>query len=223
MGSDISTSLSSLISGWKLTLSRFYVDAIGYVGFAFYIFGIGYSIIKKERQLLLILGSVFIFQLAFMLKGGETFAHHTYYIISFVPAMSIFAAYFVSLIKLKWLKIILILTVVVEGVLNLQHDFMPKPAENYRLKMENVADNYTAQNELIVINNEANPASLYFTHRKGWTVTNSIPSNPDLLKEMKEKGCKLFIWDKHRANKPENLPYFKLIQETEDFAIFQPK
>lgn len=223
MGSDISTSLKFLISEWKLTLSRFYVDAMGYVGFSFYCLGIIYSIYKKEKKLLLILVSVVLFQLAFMLKGGETFAHHTYYIISFVPAMALFAAYFVSSTHLKWLRSILIIAVVVEGVLNLQHDFMPRETELYRLKIETIVDSYTTKNDLIAINNEANPASLYFAHRKGWTLANSIPTNPDLLKEVKDKGCKLFIWDKHRASKPENLPYFILIEETEDFAIYQPE
>jgi len=223
MGSDIGKSLGFLISEWKQTLSRFYSDAIGYVGFGFYVIGTIYTFIKKEKKLLLILVSVFVLQTVFMLKGGETFAHHTYYIISFVPAMAIFSAYFVSQIKIKWLYFILIAVVVLEGVLNLQHDFMPKPSETYRLKLEEVANKYTTQTDLIAINNEANPSSLYFAHRKGWTLANSVASNPNLLKEITDKDCKLFIWDKHRAPIPQNLPYFLLVEEREDFAIFQPE
>lgn len=223
MGSDINTSIGFLLTEWQNTLSRFYKDAIGFFGFGVYLIGIVYTFYKKEKKLLIILSSAVIFQFIFMLKGGETFAHHTYYIISFAPAMALFAAFFISSLEIKWLRILLMLAIVVEGVLNLQHDFMPKPSENYRLKLETVADEYSVKSDLIAINNEANPASLYFAHRKGWTVGNSIVSNSQLLQDIKNKGCKLFIWDKHRAAKPNELPFFNLVAETEDFAIFQPE
>ena len=222
MGSDISTSLTFLMSEWQNTLSRYYLDAMHYVGFVCYVLGIIYAIIKKEKTLLILLAFGFIFQIIFMLKGGETFAHHTYYIISFVPIMAIFASYFTNLITLKWLRNGLVVVVILEGILNLQHDFMPKPALNYRLKFEDLADVYTTKSDLIMVNNEVNPSALYFAHRKGWTVSNSVVTNDDLLKQIKQNGCKLFIWDKHSGNTPTKVPYFKFVEETTDFVVFVP-
>lgn len=222
MGSDISTSLGFLISEWQNVFSRFYVDAIGYVGFFFYVFGVAYCIVKKERKLALVFSGVFLFQLLFMLKGGETFAHHTYYIIPFVPAMAIFAGYFISVINVNWVRTILISAVVIEGVLNLQHDFMPKTSMHYLLELEGVADAYSSKDDLIVINNTSNPRCLYLAHRKGWGVKSTVVSNSDFLKEIIEKGCQLFIWDRHTAELPKHIPYFKYVMKTEHFGVYIP-
>lgn len=219
MGSDISTSLSFLISEWQNTLSRYYSDAIHYVGFLFYILGVIYIFIKKEKTLIIIFSCAFIFQVSFMLKGGETFAHHTYYIISFVPIMVVFAAYFTSLIKQKWLRIGLVSIVVIEGVLNLQHDFMPRPNLAYRLDFENISDKFTKKQDLIAVNNDGNPALLYFAHRKGWTISSN--SNDAKYEELYKKGCKLIIWDKHNAQIPNFTPHFIKIEEYENYAVYR--
>jgi len=38
-----------------------------------------------------------------------------------------------------------------------------------------------------------------------------------------EKGCQLFIWDRHSAELPVNIPYFKLVKKTTDFGIYKPE
>ena len=167
MGSDMHTSLGFLISEWQTVLKNFYFDAIGYVGFVFYLIGVIYLIIKKERKLLFVFIGTFVLQLIVMIKSGESFIKHSYYMIPFIPVMALFAGYFISLIKVNWLRTILLLAVVTEGVLNLQHDFMSKPSKNYLLQLENIADEYTNPNDLIVINNTLNPRGLYLAHRKG--------------------------------------------------------
>ncbi len=223
MGSDISTSLGFLLSEWQSVFSRFYTDAMGYVGFGFYVLGVVYCIVKKERKLVFVFVGVFLFQFAFMLKGGETFAHHTYYIMPFIPAMAIFAGYSISLINLSWLKTVFIIAIVVEGVLNLQHDFMLKQAPSYLLRLDKVADMYTSKEDLIVINNSLNPRSLYFSHRKGWGVKSEKISDDKFLVDIISKGCQLFIWDKHCAELSVSIPHFRLVEETEDFGIYIPK
>ena len=222
MGSDIETSVSFLLGEWQNTFRRFYFDAVGFTGFAFYVLGVGYCLIKKEKQLLIFFGSVFILQLVFMLKGGETFAHHTYYIIPFIPAMALLAGVFIGRVKTNWIKIAFIIAIVAEGVLNLQHDFMPKTSQHYLLELEKITDKYTSKSDLIAINNGMNPKFLYLAHRKGWAVKSKVISDLNFLLDIKSKGCKLFIWDLHTSEKPKQIPYFKLVDETKDFLIYQP-
>jgi len=223
MGSSLSESVEFLRSEWQNVFSRFYVDAMGYVGFAFYVLGVVYSLIKKEKKLLIILISAFIFQLIFMLKAGGSFAHHTYYIIPFVPIMAIFVGFFISRIQNGWIRLLLIIIIAVESVLNLQHDFKSKPSASYLLQLESVADSYTSKEDLIIINNTLNPKSLYFAHRKGWGVKSKVISDSDFLEDVVEKGCQLFIWDRHSAELPVNIPYFKLVKKTTDFGIYKPE
>jgi len=102
-----------------------------------------------------------------MIKSGESFIKHSYYIMPFIPVMAICAGYFISPIKVKWLRSVFLLAVVVEGILNLQHDFMPKQSKNYLLQLENIADDYTNPSDLIVINSNLNSRGLYLVHTIG--------------------------------------------------------
>jgi len=189
MGSDIRTSLGFLMSEWQTVFKCFYFDAIGYVGFVFYVTGMIYLIIKKERKLLFALSGVFVLQIIFMIKSGESFIKHSYYMIPFIPIMAICAGYFISLIKLKWLRSVFLLAFVVEGVLNFQHDFMPKQLKNYLLQLENIAVDYTNPSDLIVINNTLNPRGVYLAHRKGWGVKSNVASDSNYLKNIVQKGA----------------------------------
>jgi len=219
MGSSISSSIQFLITDWQGTLQRFYVDAMSYIGFGLYLIGIVLLIVKKEFKILMVFisGSLILFM--FMLKGGMTFAHHTYYIMPFVPIMTIVAAYTISLIQIKWLKFILISAVIFEGVANLQHDLMPKPNLDYRLDFENISNTYTQKQDLIAVNNEGNPALLYFAHRKGWSIPSN--SNDSKFNEIFIKGCKLIIWDKHNSPEPQIIPHFIKVEENKDYAVYK--
>ena len=222
MGSDIYTSLSVLMTEWQAMLKNFYFDAVGYLGFVFYFVGVIYVVIKKERVLFFILIATLVFQLVLIIKSGESFIKHSYYMMPFIPVMALFSGYFISVINVNWVRTILISAVVIESVLNLQHDFMPKTSKHYLLELENVADTYSLKDDLIVINNSSNPRCLYLAHRKGWGVKSTVVSNSDYLKEIVEKGCELFIWDRHTAELPEHIPYFKFVSKTDDFGVYIP-
>ena len=222
MGSDMYTSLNVLMTEWQAMLKNFYFDAVGYLGFVFYSVGVIYVVIKKERVLFLILIATLVLQLILMIKSGESFIKHSYYMMPFIPVMALFSGYFISVVNVNWVRTILISAVVIESVLNLQHDFMPKTSKHYLLELENVADTYSLKDDLIVINNSSNPRSLYLAHRKGWGVKSTVVSNSDYLKEIVKKGCELFIWDRHAAELPEHIPYFKFVSKTDDFGVYIP-
>lgn len=222
MGSSLSESFHYLINEWPNTLSRYYYDAMHFVGFGIYLIGIFLTITRRNKKMLIFLVSVFSFQLVYMIVAGESFVHLSYYIIPFVPAIAIFGAYAVSQIQKTWLKRLVIAIVLIEGITNQQHDFRIKESEIYKLRFEAVANEYTKRTDLIAINNEVSPTSLYFAHRKGWSINSSDTTQPSRFQKLSDKGCKLIIWDKHKSTKPVSMPYFEMISEDEHFAVFQP-
>jgi 4-amino-4-deoxy-L-arabinose transferase-like glycosyltransferase len=223
MGSSISESLSFLTNEWQLTFSRFYYDALHFVGFTLYLFGGVFLIIKKEKKLLLIFSFAVLVQIIFMLKGGETFTHHSYYIIPFVPIVSMVASYGVSEIKIKWLQVIFVIAVMAEGILNQQHDFMSKPGDNYKLKFEQIANTYTSSNSLIATNYDANPSALYFAHRKGWSIFSQDVNNDLYINSLIDKGCELIIWDNNRTIAPNSLKGFKIVEKDNNITVYKVK
>ena len=106
-----------------LTFKNFYDSALKYIGFCFFIFGLTQAIIKRESVLLQILILSFLSFLVIIFKSGETFPHHSYYIIPFVPVMSLFVGYGLSIIRNKKVALIFLIGISAEGVLNQQHDF----------------------------------------------------------------------------------------------------
>lgn len=222
MGSSLSDSLQALTSNWENTIHRFTYDAMHYVGFTLYAIGVVLVIKHQNRKLMIALISAFGLQLLYMLIGGETFANHSYYIVPFVPAIALFAAYTLSFVKKKWIKNGLIILVVAEGIGNQQHDFRISSNGTYKLRLESIADKYSDPKDLVAINNHQNPASLYFAHRRGWSTHSSDSSKSEIFQSLRDHGCKLIIWDKHIATTPTTISYFEKVEEDIDFAIFLP-
>ncbi len=99
MGKSLMQGLNEIADNLILSLQKFYDVALKFVGFAMFLFGLVYAIIKKEKLLLNILLLSFLGFLVIILKAGFNFPHHTYYIIPFVPVMALVAGYGLSQIK----------------------------------------------------------------------------------------------------------------------------
>jgi hypothetical protein len=77
---------------------------------------------------------------------------------------------------------------------------------------------YTDKNDLIVINGGDSPQSMYFAHRKGWTVKEE-DLQEQKLQELKSKGAAYLVIDQHYTNKRfDQLP---LVFENVDFLIYR--
>ncbi len=220
MGDSVLSGLNYLINEWPNMLKRFYTDAFFYIAFVFYLIGL-YRLIKdKNIKLLLIFIFASLLQIALMLKGGKTFVHHTYYIVPFVPIMAMFSAYGLEIIKTPKYKTILLAAIVMECILNQQHDFRRKPEQDYILKLSSLTNQYSNPNDLIAINGDSDPTLLYFANRKGWTIKSEELSQKLFIKNIFNKGCRLIIWDKHRFAPPKNHYEYHIIYEDEDFEIW---
>ncbi|HIA37366.1 MAG TPA: hypothetical protein EYM84_02070 [Flavobacteriales bacterium] len=201
MGTSISQGLHELFNYKFLIAEKFFFDAMKFSGFSLFIFGLVRLYINKEKQLSAILIFSFFLFILFILIAGNNFPRHSYYIIPYVPFMVLAAAYGLNTIKRRWIQIFLLVFIVVEGIGNQQHDFRLKQSETYKLKLEEIADRVSNPNDLIAINGNENPQELYFTHRKGWTISNEKCADTLFLDIIKKKGCKyLFINKKDSVN-----------------------
>jgi 4-amino-4-deoxy-L-arabinose transferase-like glycosyltransferase len=223
MGNSLSNGLNHLLIEWHNMLKRFYTDAFFYIAFIFYIIGLVRLIYIRNFKLILIFSSAFILQISLMLKGGETFVHHTYYIIPFVPIMALFSAYGLEIIKVYKYKQLVLMAIVVECVLNQQHDFRKKPKQEYKLNLTNLTHKFSSSNDLIAINGDSDPTLLYFSDRKGWTWNSRNFTDSLLIKSIYNKGCQLIIWDKHRSEPPIKIKNYYIIFKNVDFVIWSKK
>ena len=221
MGSSTIDSIMLLVQNWSDVLSVYMAHAIHYVGFALYLAGLVIALRSRNKILIRVMWTSLVLQLIFMLKGGEKFGILSYYVIPFVPFMALMAALTVRTIGKRVIRVILVLAVIAEGLANQQHDFHSYSGEDYKLRIENIADKYTNRNDLIAVNSELNPSLLYLAHRRGWAILSSDITKSDFLKNIQKKGCKLIIWDNHRAPSPVELKHFKKVAEDEDFTTYR--
>ena len=152
-----------------------------------------------------------------MAKSGSVFYIHTYYIIPIVPVFAIIIGHYLASLKNVKITIGIVLLFLIESIANQQHDLFIKPSETYKLTLEEISSKYSDETDLIAINGNGNPQELYLSHRKGWVLMNSQCKDPKRIEEIKDKGCKLLIINRHTYDK--KLPYH--IQfENKDYRIY---
>ena len=194
MGPGIRSGLVELISHPNQTLNNFYFDALKFTGFAIFLVGIFVAISKKEKVLIY---SVLVGAIAFsffMMQAGHGFQMHEYYTLPFIPFMSAMAGYGLVSLKMRSFRIAVLAIVLIEGVLNQQHDFFIKEKHKYKLGLEALADDYVPRGNLVIVNGGYNPQLMYFAHRRGWAVDSL---NPLSVEFYKHGGAHFIIWDKH--------------------------
>ena len=208
MGKSFHEGWSDLWEYLPLNLEKFYFDALKFSGFAATLFGIGWAIKNKEKGKLAVLGIAGILFFIFIAKAGHSFSKHSYYIIPFVPFMALIAGYGISCIKKRWVAWTFTFLIVAEGIGNYQHDFRIKQSERYKLSLERIANTVSSENDLIAINGGENPQQLYFTNRKGWTISTKEALDPQFTGILKQKGCK-WIFINKKSMEESQLPYKK--------------
>ncbi len=208
MGTGFKHGISELISFKLDVFEKFYFDALKYTGFLAFLLSFMYLFIKKEARnnqrilKLLFLAGLFCFSV-FMIKSGRNFGVHSYYVIPFVPFMALIAGWGLSEIKNRKIAFLLLILIGMEGLANQQHDFSLKTSRLSMLNYENVLDKHTDKKDLIVINGSENPTDLYFTHRKGWSMSNMEIQNSETIDSIQKLGCKWIILNLHYPDKPK--------------------
>ena len=150
---------------------------------------------KRYKEVLFFLITAILFAV-YILKSGEIFFIHSYYIVPFVPFMALLVGVLLAELTFnKWVFIILI-SASIESIANQQHDFFIHKEERYKLTLEETLYIFTPYNDLIAINGNGNPQQLYFTHRKGWNTTDALLQQEAYLDQIKRKGCKYVVLNK---------------------------
>ena len=178
-GQSLSESLSSLWGHKGQLLGRFAFSALRtYAGFAAVLLGLwclvcGGSGQEKTRWMVALscLGCALL-----MLRAGFYFHHHDYYIMPFVPAMSLVAAVGLDRLPRRWAQVSLVM-LVLEAGLNQQHDFGAPDSELPKLGLDQLAEDHIPSDGHVVLVGEGNPLELMLLDRKGWVHPPSVPLN----------------------------------------------
>lgn len=217
-GRSLHEGITELLSDPGKVFSHFYFDALRFTGFAALLAGVALVVIKRQRVPLAILGVALVILPAYMIKSGKFFVAHDYYMLPYVPILCVFVGYAISLIPNRLWRNLALLAIVTEGIASQLQDFRIHPYELYRPGIEQVAKQVCPPNQLVAVNDGPNPQMLYFSHRKGWTITSDLLTNQGYLKSLYQQGCRYLLIDKSSFNTP--LPYTK-VYDGEHFVAYQ--
>jgi len=214
---SIAQGFYELYINWFNTLDKFFFASFfSYVGFFFFLVGF-YFMIKKKNKLLqvsmLLISSIFFI---FMMKTGDVFSFHSYYIIPYTPLMALLAGYGLSQMKIKWQYVFLAI-ISIEAIANQQDDFFIKDSEKCKLNYEQIADDISNKNDLVIVTGGMNPITMYYLHRKGWSVYNDALTDSVKMEDMHKKGAKYVFVDRRQFNGTLNL---KLIKRTDCLDVY---
>ena len=221
MGKSIRLGAIEIWENLHLVLEKYYLDSLHVTGFILFIWGCVVAYRNRRFQplivyVLLLSTSVF---LLLMLKSGETFAIHSYYIVPFAPLMCFVAGYAASRFEPK-LMYLIITVVVLENILNWQHDFRIKPQYAKFENLEKDLDKYAKRTDLIFVNSNEVPTLLYFAHRKGWSDRNEKIQRPEYRDSLRKLGLKFIVISKEAFGSKINLNYPKM-DSTEVYDIYR--
>ena len=210
MGKSFQNGLQEFIDQSPLFLEKFYGTTLFYIGFITSIIGVFFALKSKYKFLLWIFGISLFSILIILFKSGLTFAHHTYYMIPFIPAMALVAGFGITKIPLQSISLLLLIGIVAEGILNQHVDFrIPEQHQNL-ISLEEDLNQVSDSSDLILINSGDVPTPMYLAHRKGWVANNSSLQNQDFIEAHKMKGLKLIVVLKEAFGTNIELPYAKL-------------
>ena len=222
-GKPIQIGFIEIMQNLDKTFSRFYFDAFSsYIVFTLFIIGLVIMFVKKDKKMILAFFLPFFVFLIYIFKSGFYFYHHNYYIIPFVPVMALVAGHAVSLIRKRWIFLTILFLGVGESIANQQHDFFIKKSEKYKLTIEQIMDNVSHKDDLILINGNGNPQLMYLAHRKGWNCYDEQLSDKDYIKNAVDNNCKFIVINKHSDIDLNNLNLsFKAVFDNDDFLILE--
>jgi hypothetical protein len=203
-----------IVPYWDLLLEKFYFSALSsYIAFACFLMSLFFLFKNKEKKILYVIAVITLGFFAFILKTGDVFPLHNYYIIPFVPIMAFLVGYALDNINRKW-AFVLMLGITVEAIANQQHDLFIKKSELYKLDLESNLEKITPKKDLVIINHKS-PQLMYFANRKGWTIEND-KLDIQKIEELKKLGAKFLLIDKNSG--VLDLPY-STVFENENIVV----
>jgi 4-amino-4-deoxy-L-arabinose transferase-like glycosyltransferase len=196
----------------------FFTSFYSIAAFVAFVAGLVFMFLKKYRLLIYTFIITSLVFLVFMLKTGDVFSLHNYYIIPYMPIMALVAGYSLSLLKVRWQYLALLL-ICGEALFNQSYDFFIKDEVKYKLSLENMIEDTIGKNDLVIVNGGgANPNSIYFLHRKGWTADNEDLLYTGFIEERMEKGASYLVIEKRLLEYRFSYP---LVIENEQIAVYK--
>ncbi len=225
-----------ILPHWSLLLEKFYFTAF-YSFTALLLFCLGIIFLIQSRtyrfnQFKYVLVAFLCTFFLFILKTGDVFPKHTYYIIPFVPFMSFIAALGIEFIRKKivtkahsksrkWLSILpsfLVLIAASEAFLNQIHELSIKPTELYKLELEKIGT-HLPKDASVISNAGVNPQELYFLNKKGWVIFPSQIEDLTVLDSLKLQKAHFLVINKNIQGNQPKLPY-KSTYESKNFKVY---
>ncbi|MCH2044961.1 MAG: glycosyltransferase family 39 protein [Saprospiraceae bacterium] len=202
-------------------LEKFYFSSLtSYLSLVFCIVGLFLYCRKENRLYNLGLAIVSLVFVLFIIKTGEIFPLHNYYVIPFTPVMAVLAGYGIAKVGNKFQYLIL-LAICVEAIANQQHDFFLRDDQLYKLKLEGLTEQFVSEGELIVINGGRSPQAMYFAHQKGWSVKNEELAQAGYLERLLGLGAKYLILDLSSTDRQYS--EYKELYRDEHYVIYDLK
>lgn len=202
-------------------LKKFYFDSINsYIAFACFLAGIFFFLKSNEIWIKISIAIISAVFLIFIIKTGAVFPFHSYYIIPFTPVMALIIGYFLVQLPTRY-RIVFLFLIVIEAIGNQNHDFFVNDSELYRLKLAQITSKKIRKEDLIIINGGQSPQSIYFAHRKGWSVENRNLARPHFIDSLSNLGAKYLIID--QTSEKLEFQQFQLKYRDFHFCIYQLK
>jgi 4-amino-4-deoxy-L-arabinose transferase-like glycosyltransferase len=196
MGISFAIALHEIIQRLGDICLRFYETAIGISGFVLFVVGLYLLVKQKQKSLLTIFLLGTLLEILFLCKTGAHFAIHTYYIIPYVPIMTLIAGYVLSVIPKRYATILCFILFIENGA-RLYGEFIIKPKYQPVEHIDRILDSLKiSRNTLIATNGNASPTVLYFSQHIGWTPSNEQLQNTDYIHSLMLKSCEYIIIDK---------------------------
>lgn len=211
MGKSMKLGAIEILQNWQPVLEKYYLDAMHITGFLLF-FGGCFFAFKHRKTAPIVLITLVICSFVFfilMLKSGKTFAIHSYYIVPFAPLMAFISGYALTHINAKYFYWILAI-VMLENIVNWQHDFRIKPQFAKFESLEKDLDKHSRRTDLILVNSGEVPTPMYFAHRKGWTEYNYNIERDHYVDSLKQLGLKYIVITKDVFGKNLELKYPKI-------------
>lgn len=219
MGKNLVDGFHEIRSNLFESLKHFYDYALKFVGFSLFTIGLIAATYHKNTKLLLFFIISLLSFCVIIFKAGFTFTHHAYYIIPFVPIMSIIAAYGLQQVKSIAITQIFLIAIALEGLLNQQHDFRiskeNQAIENLVLDLNKISK----KTDLILINSNDYPTAMYFAHRKGWIASNQKLENATYIDSLKKLGLKQLVV-LHKTFGSEIKLRYKIMLKNEHYTLY---
>jgi len=224
----------SLGEGWEIFIKTLephlerFRDKVyrNHVSFYLFLAGILGAFAKRNWKIISVFLLYSVVTFIFILKTGEVFHKHEYYVIVYVPMMALGIGYFFGQIQLKHrenltfgLSLVVALVLFFFPARRLYRDWTNTDA-TYYLPLESILDEFVSKKDSVMVNGgNFDPSLMYFTGRHGWSFENPVLQREKDMPVYKERGLKVIVVNRHRMK--EKLPY-ELLFESDDFLIYRP-